>query len=457
MIKMMRSQFVFFLLLLIQSFSAHAEKLTAMIASIQGTAQILDEKNTLGEEQKSLTYEGRRYYFSKARIGAKVNSGQGVMTSSDGKVKIIYQHGDVVIVGPSTSLFIPIDGGKVATKSEINLLYGKVRAVIDHDGPLSGVKIKTPSAVAGVRGTDLYVSYDQSAQSTEVQVLRGEVEVKTEAPHVAEDVSKKHGIPTSLPEKISTPAAAPATLIVKSGEKADIEMKSVTSSTTAPPVVEKSSKQDIARMQENTVLKVKPEDNLKNVKPEVAKQISVAEEHAVQNILKDIKKYDPEASANIEKKKLASVDLINVAAAEKTQAAAIDTKAAAVTASAPEEPPYIFPGKRWGVALADIVTAIDCSASGTCSNGTGNITAGAEIGIVRRSVYSDRWSFQTGALLDIRNVSFSQTNYNPMPTPSTTNAQQLFLTVPFLWSRSINSQFAAAFGFNAMMSSNSLT
>jgi hypothetical protein len=252
----------------------------ALLASVQGDAQVLSP----GPDENGkalLTYEGAKYHFAKAKIGQKVKTGQIVMTSTDGKVKLIFDHGDIVIVGPSSALSIPGKATKTAMNGEINLRYGKMRAIVDKDGPLSGVKIRTPVAVAGVRGTDLYVTYNMGEEQTEVQVLRGEVEVKPATT-----------LKNMLPEK---------PVIIKLGEVGKIDIHK-------DYQVKTSTKDDLAKVQENTTV-IKPADVV--LSEPTQKVIAVAEQKAVENIIKDVRRYDPQAGQKLLDTKVSNVEDAN--------------------------------------------------------------------------------------------------------------------------------------------------
>ena len=59
----------------------------------------------------------------------------------------------------------------------INVLYGKVRSKVNqkYNGKTSKFQVKTPSAVAGVRGTDFLASYSQSSKTSQIVTFEGRV------------------------------------------------------------------------------------------------------------------------------------------------------------------------------------------------------------------------------------------------------------------------------------------
>lgn len=273
----------------------------ALIASTEGKVEVLTSVSEQGATSQVMMFEGQKYSYVKAKVGQKVQSKQVVLSSTDGKAKLIYAHGDVVIVGPATAVVIPIASNEKNSKKEMPLMYGKIRSVIDKEGPLSNIKIKTPSAVAGVRGTDLYVSYNPAQDKTEVQVLRGEVEVK---PQVNAELLPKpaESVATTLPPKIEhKPGAEQPTYTVKASEKLVMEEKETE--------VVKATQQDLVKVKEDTTLVAKSD---LVVSESVKHEIEKVESKAFENVVKDIRRYDESAAKALEDKKVASVDEANL-------------------------------------------------------------------------------------------------------------------------------------------------
>lgn len=268
-------------LLLAVNFSFADSSKGALIASVQGDAQVLSP-GPVDNGKAMLTFEGSKYHFGKAKIGQLVKAGQIVMTATDGKVKVIYDHGDIVIVGPSSALAISDKGTKTAM-NQMSLQYGKVRAIVDHDGPMTGVKIKTPVAVAGVRGTDLYVAHYLGSEQTEVQVLRGQVELS--------QTHKTKGVPLPKPS------------VIKVGEVGRVEMQK-------QPEVKTSTKQELAKVQEETTVTPTVAEKAEVSEP-AKKAVAEAEKKAVEIIVKDVTRYDAQAGKALQDKKVSSVEDAN--------------------------------------------------------------------------------------------------------------------------------------------------
>ncbi|GEM_PF-6326286 len=109
----------------------------------------------------------------------KVYVGDEIITSPDSYVKIFLQDDSVLTIGED-SHFIVNDFilNSTSRRSIFTLIKGKVKAVISkflRMGAENRVQINTPTAVAGVRGTEFFVETD--GKVTEVGVLDGVVEV----------------------------------------------------------------------------------------------------------------------------------------------------------------------------------------------------------------------------------------------------------------------------------------
>jgi len=116
----------------------------------------------------------------KARIGGKVYPKDIVITGKDSRAKIVMVDNNVLNISPESKLEIeayeykPAQGRKNVL---LNVLYGKVRSKVEqrYDGEENKFQVKTPTAVAGVRGTDFLASFSQSSKVSQVVTFKGEV------------------------------------------------------------------------------------------------------------------------------------------------------------------------------------------------------------------------------------------------------------------------------------------
>jgi len=114
------------------------------------------------------------------KVGSKVAVNDVVTTGVDARAKIVMSDRNVINVSPETRLQITkyANDAKAGTKDvEIKLDQGKVRNNVEqsYDGEKSKFILKTPTAVAGVRGTQFVTSFDSKTQKTQIVTMKGQV------------------------------------------------------------------------------------------------------------------------------------------------------------------------------------------------------------------------------------------------------------------------------------------
>jgi hypothetical protein len=118
---------------------------------------------------------------SKAKVGGKIFPKDTIITGKDSRAKIVMVDKNVINVSPDSSLeiqnyeYAPEQGKKDVL---LNVIYGKVRSKVEqkYDGKGAKFQVKTPTAVAGVRGTDFMASFNQSNRASSVVTFEGRVE-----------------------------------------------------------------------------------------------------------------------------------------------------------------------------------------------------------------------------------------------------------------------------------------
>ncbi len=116
-----------------------------------------------------------------AKVGTKVNQGDLISTGNDARAKIVMSDRNIINISPNTKLKIEEYVSDNKTKSvKLSLLEGKVRNNVEqkYDNDKNKFQIRTPTAVAGVRGTQFITSYSNESKKTEVITLQGQVEFK---------------------------------------------------------------------------------------------------------------------------------------------------------------------------------------------------------------------------------------------------------------------------------------
>ncbi len=178
---------------------AYAQNVHGVLRVVKGDVQIKSGKN--GQQ-------------SRARVGAKVFPKDTVITGKDSRAKIVMIDNNEINVSPDSQIEIQhYEYNPSANKKDVllNVIYGKVRSKVEqkYDGTKSSkFQIKTPSAVAGVRGTDFMVGF-QNNQS-QVVTFSGKVEFGLPGPGgtIANPVIVTPGMSaTNSPGSAPTPPA----------------------------------------------------------------------------------------------------------------------------------------------------------------------------------------------------------------------------------------------------------
>ncbi len=104
-----------------------------------------------------------------------------IVTQSGSRAKIKFANG-IITLGPNTRIAINKVVRNTNNPSILNLTYGKIRTFFDSEEAQkqkeAQFKVKTSTAVIGVRGTDFYVKFDPNKDITKQATLKGQVEVE---------------------------------------------------------------------------------------------------------------------------------------------------------------------------------------------------------------------------------------------------------------------------------------
>src|SRR5262250_3220186 len=100
-----------------------------------------------------------------------------VNTQASARARIALDDGSVLNVGSESSIKVVKHDG-AAQQTELELTYGKLRSQAQKITKADGkFQVKTPAGVAGVVGTDFFVSFDQTTGTMNVTVFEGVVKV----------------------------------------------------------------------------------------------------------------------------------------------------------------------------------------------------------------------------------------------------------------------------------------
>jgi hypothetical protein len=126
---------------------------------------------------------GRDGGWTPAAIGAAVYSGDHLRTARPGRLRVVFQDDSVLTVSDDSEVTIDrnvFDPKQGKVESSFDLLKGKVSSLVSEYYHNTGAiyQVKSPTAVAGVRGTEFTIAYNADSDSTEVVGISGHVEVR---------------------------------------------------------------------------------------------------------------------------------------------------------------------------------------------------------------------------------------------------------------------------------------
>ncbi len=317
----------FLLILVLFSQVLLANDMVGTITQKRGSVEVFSNPSTQikGNPPHAL-YNGLYYSVQEAKVGMKIDQGNIIRTGKASIARIVFANGDQYIVGPGTEYSSSWKKEAKKTATLMNLVRGKVRAVISKGGPRSNLNIQTKTASMGVRGTDFYVTANGYKKST-VSVLRGEVSVKPKVTEtkIIEKAGKKIEkiIVKEAPEiKVSKGFVAE----VKETPKEEISLpdtgKKIVAKTVEKPMVNvrQTSKVELASIQKNTVIREtqsEKEQMQKTLSKEVIAKIEELDKKSVSATLTDIKHYDPALYNKLKEEKVDTVAAINTTVVKK--------------------------------------------------------------------------------------------------------------------------------------------
>lgn len=129
--------------------------------------------------QAQIKYPGETEW-KDMKVGDKIPPGSTIFTGMDATAVLSIRNKGVVQILSFTEIIITEEGLADPTKTttDVNLRTGEIE--LDIKGPTFGpsFQVSTTNAVAGVRGTHFWVSYNKKNRLSTVGVYKGEVEVK---------------------------------------------------------------------------------------------------------------------------------------------------------------------------------------------------------------------------------------------------------------------------------------
>jgi len=324
--------------------SASASDQVGTVTQTQGDVKIFSHPSKTppssatqnGKKSVHVLFEGEFYLVNDAKIGDKVENGNIVKTPPGAKARVIFENGDQINVGSGTAYRIHWTQDSAQAETQVSLMYGKLRGVIEKGGPRSHLQVRTRTAVMGVRGTDFFIAEGAGDGATEVSIIRGSVEV---TPVIPKPTPEKTQGKLSAERKISQEAAPVAVkpIQVSAGYSAEVGAQTppeaspkgtkeasqqagnpVTAKITPAVELRKTTQEEFIGIQKSSVIAAPPPSPTQEVakaNPSIQK-IALLEKKATETTLQDIKTYDKKLYAMIEKnpEKARSIDAVNQAA-----------------------------------------------------------------------------------------------------------------------------------------------
>lgn len=136
------------------------------VASVRGDAQI-----------------GRGGALTAAAVGSPVQLGDELRTG-DGQMRVVFRDDSVIDLTERSTLTVDtqvFDPASSKYTSLFRLAAGKARALVSniYGTPGASYEIQTPTAVAGVRGTQFLIEYDAKRDATDVIGIDGRIMVRS--------------------------------------------------------------------------------------------------------------------------------------------------------------------------------------------------------------------------------------------------------------------------------------
>lgn len=197
----------------------------------------------------------------KAKVTMSVYPGDTIISAKDSRAKIVMQDKNIIHISPSTEMKIETYVNNGQQKNvELNLKEGKVRNNVEqtYDGQKNKFIIKTPTAVAGVRGTQFITSFDKTTNETKIVTLHGKVELtnipsKPDVPQTTVVVSKDETASTTSAEPPKPPQPVPADQIKTIDKDSTVGNKDNAPKTTEPGKPNEPKKGDLKKPPEARV------------------------------------------------------------------------------------------------------------------------------------------------------------------------------------------------------------
>lgn len=264
------------------------------ITRVEGTAKIFSNpsKTKQGAGPHAM-FESMFYTVAEAKVRMKLENGNIIQTGENSKVRLVYTNGDLFTVSANSAFKVSLEERAGKTDTKVDMMFGKLRSFIVSGGPRTGMKVKTKTAVMGVRGTDFAVSAYGGEQGTTLSVLRGKVAIANQPVGSKSDALVK---PVEVPAGSSASVKAPPEPVAS---KPGAAQSAAPVAPVAPIKIEKTDTLALLNIQKESAIK-RPE----NVPVAEAKELESLEKKSAEATIVDIKKDNPELLNSVDGKAL---------------------------------------------------------------------------------------------------------------------------------------------------------
>ena len=186
----------------------------ALLVTLCASAAFAEDVGTVAATRGQAEI-GRAGAFTPAAVGAVVQLGDELRTGADGQLRVVFRDDSVIDLTQNASLTVDTqvyDPGSSRFSTLLRLAAGKARAIVSkaYGAPGASYEIQTPTAVAGVRGTEFLIEYDADRDATDVIGIDGRIMVRSLAQRLddtvyitaSEGTTVKRGMGPTKPERI---------------------------------------------------------------------------------------------------------------------------------------------------------------------------------------------------------------------------------------------------------------
>lgn len=192
----------------------HRFRITTLLITLCASVAVAEDVGTVAATRGQAEI-GRGGAVTPAAVGAAVQLGDELRTGADGQLRVVFRDDSVIDLAQNASLTVDTqvyDPGSSRFSTLLRLAAGKARAIVSkaYGAPGAAYEIQTPTAVAGVRGTEFLITYDADRDATDVIGIDGRILVRSLAQRLddtvyitaSEGTTVKRGMAPTRPERV---------------------------------------------------------------------------------------------------------------------------------------------------------------------------------------------------------------------------------------------------------------